>query len=83
VVDGLLPMAQNSPSGTLIEAKCNNPGVVCFDGHEESTSEVVVLWLCPTVWNRLNEVQHQTQGSLTKLIGSSGEESSFTHGLTS
>ena len=48
-------MARNGPSGTLIEAECNNPGVVCFNGHEESTGELVVLRLCLTVWNRLNE----------------------------
>ena len=71
MVDSLLPIARNSPRGTLIEAKGNNPGVVCFDGYEEVTGEVVVLQLCPTVWNRLNEVQHQIQQSLTKLIWSS------------
>src|SRR6266404_1567009 len=55
VVNCLLSMAQNGPSSTLIEAECNNPRVVCFDCHEESAGEVVVLWLCPTVWKRLNE----------------------------
>jgi len=55
MVNCLFSMAQNVPSSTIIEAECNDPSVFPFNHCEQSTGEVVVLRLLPTVWDELGE----------------------------